>query len=260
MSELEALQSAFARYLFTGDPAITNAVVTTARMDAARRLSIYSNAYRARLSDVLVTDYPVLRAVLGGATFDALCVEYIAALPSTSFTLRGFGRHLPQWIEQAPGVVERPSMIELASFEWAFIEAFDAPDVEAIGVAQMARIAATDWPALRFAVHPSVQLVETRFNTLLVWDAVKAAGTPPDPTELPASCAAVVWRQSLTTVFRSMQPDESLQWRLLARGEDFAAQCAALADRMDPREVPLRAATSLRNWLAEGLISGLHTS
>ncbi len=80
MSELETLQLAFGRYLFTGDPAITTAVVTTAQMDATRRLSIYSNAYRARLSDVLATDYPVLRAVLGGATFDALCVEYIASL------------------------------------------------------------------------------------------------------------------------------------------------------------------------------------
>lgn len=258
MSELETLQRAFGRYLFAGDPAIATAVVTTARMDAARRLSIYSNAYQARLSDALATDYPVLRVVLGDAAFDALCIEYIAASPSTSFTLRGFGRHLPELVAQAPGVVDRASMAELASFEWALVEAFDALDAAAVGVGEMNRIEAADWPALRFAVHPSVQLVETRFNTLGVWDAVKAAGTPPGPAELPAPCAAVVWRQALTTVFRSVQPDELLQWRLLVQGDDFATQCAALADRMDPREVPLRAATALRNWLADGLISGIH--
>lgn len=257
MSDLTTLQSTFGRYLFTGDREITTAVVTTPRLDAGQRLSIYSNAYRARLADVLATDFPVLRVALGHAAFDALCIEYIAASPSISFTLRDFGRHLPRFIAHAAGVVERAPMAELASFEWAFVEAFDAQDSEPVGVAQMARIEAADWPALRFAAHPSVQLVETRFNTLRVWDAVKASRTPPSTLELAPICAAVVWRQALTTVFRSLHPDELLQWRLLARGDDFAAQCAALSDRIDPREVPQRAATSLRNWLAEGLIGGI---
>jgi hypothetical protein len=257
MNDLHSLQDAFGRYLRGGDTAVVSVVETTAQLDATQRLSVYSNAYRTRMRGVLAADYPVLRVVAGDETFARLCDEYIDAYPSTSFTLRAFGRHLAEFIAITPDLDERPFAGELARFEAAFIEAFDAADAEAIDVAGMGSIAAADWPALQFLVHPSVQIVATRFNTLRVWSAVKAGAPRIEPAELPIPAGAVVWRQRLTTVFRSMEPEEFLLWRLLVGGADFAALCAALTDWHHADDVPVRAATLLRNWLADGLISGL---
>jgi hypothetical protein len=257
MSDLRGVQNAFGSYLLSGDRAIAAAVVTTQQLDAAQRLSIYSNAYRARLSGVLASDYPVLRVIIGDDAFARLCDEYIAAHPSTSFTLRGFGRHLPEFVAAHAVLDERPFASELARFEAAFIDAFDAADAEPVGIERMGRIAAARWPAIRFAVHPSVQTIDTRFNTLRVWTAVKGAAPPVQASELTVLAGAVVWRQSLTTVFRSMESHELALWRLLGGGADFAALCAALSDWLPSDDVPVRAATLLRNWLAEGLISDL---
>ncbi len=257
MNSLQQLQSAFARFLRSGDPAIAAAVASTPQLAAQSRLEIYSSGYKARLREAITKDFPVLRSVIGDEAFTVLCLRYIDAWPSMSFTLRDFGAHLPEFVARAADIANPRFLGELARFEWAFIEAFDAADVPSIGPAAMGDIAGQDWPAVRFEAHPSVQALAIGFNTLQIWDAVKAQQPPMRPVERTESAGALIWRRALTTVFRSTADDELMLWRRLAAGADFATLCAVLADRLPADDVPVRAATLLRGWLAEGLISSL---
>ena len=257
MSDLAALQRAFGRFLLSDDAAIAGAVESTAQLTAHERLGIYSSGYRARLHEVLRNDYPVLRGVLGGSAFTALADGYIGARPSQSFTLRDFGIALPGFVAQHAAAGEREFAAELAAFERAFVEAFDAPDAVPLQVSALAAVAPPEWPQLRFTPHPSVQTLTITCNTLPVWEAVKAQRSPPQPQRLDAPLGALVWRQDLTTVFRSLAGDELALWRLLAAGEHFAGMCDALTLWVSPEEVPLRAATLLRGWLAGGLLAGM---
>jgi hypothetical protein len=263
MTGLPTLQQAFARYLLHDDRMVTDAVESTAKLTAHERLSIYASGYRARLLEALGNDYPVLRDVLGEEIFAALGEAYIGARPSRSFTLRDFGATLAAFITQDAGLAERAALperafaAELASFERAFVEAFDATDAVPLPPERLAAVAADAWPQLRFVVHPSVQCCEIAFNTLPVWEAVKVGRPRPALQRLPIPVAALVWRQGLATVFRSLSTDEAALWQRLACGDDFAALCTALTDWLSPEAIPLRAATLLRGWLAEGLIGGL---
>jgi hypothetical protein len=257
MSDLQTLQHAFSRFLLQDDAAVAAAIESNSRLAARERLHIYASGYRARLLEVLRNDYPVLLGVLGADAFAALGAAYIAARPSRSFTLRDFGVALPAFIARQTTLAAREPAQELADFERSLVEAFDAPDAAALEVDRLAAVAPEAWPQLCFVVHPSVQNVPLRFNTLPVWEAVKAQRQPPSPRPLETPIGALVWRQGLTTVFRSLAADESALWQRLAAGDDFAALCATLRAWLSPDEVPLRAATLLRGWLAEGLIVGL---
>ncbi len=257
---LEQLQQDFKRYLFDGDEGVGAAVVETQRLDSASRLQIYGSAYRARLVDVLVSDYPVLQSMLGERTFAGLSEEYIAAFPSISYTLRGFGARLAAFVESTASLPNRPFAVEMATFEWGLVEAFDARDQSVARIEDMARIAAESWPTLWVDIHPSVQTLDTRFNTLGVWNAVKANQDMPVVAALDEPSGCLIWRKGLTTVFRSTESDELVAWRVLAAGGDFSALCASLLERMAPDEVPMRAAALLQKWLGEGLIGVLHAS
>jgi hypothetical protein len=93
-----------------------------ARLTSFERLEIYNRQYWFRVLDCLYDDFPGVRALLGGRRFQRLATAYLARHPSTSFTLRNLGRHLPKFMqaENCPVVA-----VQMARLEWAHIEAFD---------------------------------------------------------------------------------------------------------------------------------------
>jgi hypothetical protein len=93
-----AVEAAFKRYLLNGDASIASTVASSPKLGATHRLEIYGNAYRARLTEALASDYPILRSALGEERFRELCSRYIAVHPSRSFTLRDYGACLPRFI------------------------------------------------------------------------------------------------------------------------------------------------------------------
>lgn len=88
------------------------------RMSGFERLEIYARQYWFRLLDCLHDDYPALRVLLGERRFHRLCRDYLAAHPSTSWTLRNLGSQLPQFITEAEAR-------DVARVEWAQTLAFD---------------------------------------------------------------------------------------------------------------------------------------
>ena len=50
-----------------------------------------------------------------------------------------------------------PVLAELARWEWAMTEVFDAADADSVGVSDLASVAPEEWAELRFELHPSVR-------------------------------------------------------------------------------------------------------
>jgi len=260
VTSLAQLQRDYRRFLFARDDRIVEAVVDTVQLGARDRLEIYANAYRARLREALAADYPVLAQVLGDHAFTELSAAYVDAYPSTSFTLRGFGARLAAFVESDAEFVDRAFVAELASFEWALAEAFDAPDAAVVTVAELATVAVETWPSLEIVPHPSVRLVDVRFDTVEIWNAVRAGIGSRAPQRLAAAGACFVWRRRLTTVFRSIDRIERDAWEVVAAGGTFAAMCDVLLGSLAPHEVAQRAALMLRSWLDEGLVADLRAA
>ena len=145
----------------------------------------------------------------------------------------------------------------LGLFEWTLGQTFDAADEALFSEHDMAIIPPEDWPELKFIIHPSVQRLNLVWNTPIMWQAL----TSDTPKHVTAQREAVnpwlFWREQLVTRYRTMQEDEQLALDTLRQGYCFDEICEALSTVMDDDEVPMCAASFLKQWITQGLICGL---
>lgn len=249
---LQSRQSAMQAWLLHGDAGIAGAIDTT-RLHAELhedRLRIYADAYRLRMADVLGQDYPVTRAVLGDARFDALADAYLRAHPSTQPSVRHFGDAFAAWLSarrDAPRALH-----ELARFEWRQGEVFDAADDGALGFDAIAALPAQSWPALQLKLHPATRLLALRTNAADVVDA-HARGLPLPRLRDRATTHWLLWRNAGDVHWRRLDLDEAEALQAVQCGDTFARLC----ERSHARHADdaLRAASLLKRWLADGVLA-----
>lgn len=254
---LAQLQRQFQQHLLTCDPAIAEAIEPAERAPIATRLAIYSNAYRARLMEALGANYPRLRELMGPEAFNDVALDYIAAHPSHFRSVRWFGAQLAASLELSHR--KQPWLADLAQWEWVLAAAFDAPDAQPIDESSLAALTADEWPTLRLAFHPSLQRLAVQTNAPAVFKALSEEREPPEPQRLPNDQQWLIWRQVLTTRYRSLDDAETAALDAALHGAGFDQVCEALCAHCDPQDVPLRAASLLRSWIADGLIVGLRS-
>ncbi|HEX4984453.1 MAG TPA: DNA-binding domain-containing protein [Burkholderiales bacterium] len=258
MSRLALTEARFQANVLAGEPAIGDEIEGPDAAFRDRRLGIYRNAYRLRLAEVLGNDYGILRAYLGEEAFGRLANEYLAVHPSTFRNVRWFGGALAPFLTSAPRYAAHPELAELARFEWAMGEAFDAPDEAAATFEQVAAVPPPAWGGLRFAAHPSLRLLEMRTNAVAIWKALgDEGGQPPQAERLAQPLAWGIWRREYSPFFRSLAADEAWAAAAMAAGTSFGELCAGLCGWVRQEDAPARAAGLLRGWISEGWIAGL---
>lgn len=254
MSTLQRLQEDFQNYLLAGDVCMQPQVLDTQQVSAAERLAIYSDGYRLRLLEALDTDFPGLHTLLGDEEFDAMGRAYIAAHPSPYFSLRWYGARMHEFLHSTEPYSNYPVFADMAAFEWAKGEAFDAADGPIASVQDMAAIPPDAWPGLTFRPHASLRRLDLHWNVPMVWKAADAGEEPPPLEYAEHPIAWLIWRQDLLTYFRSLRVDEAWALDALMRGENFATLCEGLCEWIDAMHVAGHAAGLLKQWLMDGLI------
>lgn len=254
MTRLRDIESLFQSHILRGDDGIRSLVVGSGEVSTDVRLGIYANAYRLRLIEALDTDYPGLHTLAGDEAFDAMCRAYIDTHPSPFRSLRWFGDRFAEFLRTTEPYADYPVFAEMAEFERALSDAFDAADSDLRTAADMSAVPPDRWPALRFSPHDSVRRLDLRWNVPPVWKAVDAGDPPPEPEASEHPVAWLVWRRDLVTRYRSLDVDEAWALDALMRGENFAVLCEGLAEWVDPQNVATHAAALLKRWLDDGLI------
>jgi hypothetical protein len=130
------------------------------RLSSHERLEIYSRSYWYRILDSLYDDFPGLRAILGDEAFHKLSRAYLAAHPSTSFTMRDLGHALEAWLKRRHAYTEgkHALALDMVKLEWAHIEAFDGPSTTTMGPEDLVELS----PELRMGLQPYVRLLMVR--------------------------------------------------------------------------------------------------
>jgi hypothetical protein len=257
MSKLAQLQQDFQAYVLHGAEPMKMEVVTTDRVPAEVRLNIYSTAYRLRLLEALETEYTALKAALGDEEFERLGLAYIDAYPSPYPNLRWFGGNLDAWLKAVEPYSNNLVLSELATFEWAMGLAFDAPDAAVVTIEQIASVPGEQWPEMRFVPHPSLQRRELDSNAPLIWKSVAAEQEPPQPIYQDIPLTWIIWRHELKTYFRSLPVDEAWALSAMTTGASFAEICEDLCEWVDELLVAQHAASLLKEWVSQGLITQL---
>ncbi len=217
---------------------------------------LYINAYRARLRAALKDNYPVLFLALGDDAFADMANAYLEKKPSRFRSIRWFGDGLRVFLDEHPNTLPHPALADLASMDWTLRCAFDAGDASVCDVEYLRSIAPELWPQMRFALHPSVVLVDLNWRIETIWHALSEnAGAQ---TEEPDAFAhtLLVWRQALECKWRSLGIAEAIALRSVVQGDCFADVCSALPILDDENliDASTLAASMLQQWVADGLL------
>jgi hypothetical protein len=255
---LARLEEQFQAFVLEQAPGIERGIVGTERVPVATRLGIYADAYRARLTEALQSNYPVLHQLLGDDQFNDLSLAYQQLHRSGHYSIRWYGDRLEELMRSASPYRERAALAELAAWEWRMTLAFDAADMPTLGREALAGVQPETWAELRFALHPSVHVLALRTNAPVVWRALSRNETPPALDDTAGSQAWLIWRRGLETFYRSTEPSEERSLAAIAKGHKFGDMCVLLADELGEEAGIAHAAQLLARWLEDGLITRLN--
>jgi len=232
-----------------------------ARRPIEARLAVYTYAWLARLKSALADDFPALAQALGEPAWGALVRAYLQARPPSRPSLRDAGASLPEFLAADPAAAEArrraPFAPDLARFEWALVEAFDAADAPALARDALAGVAPERWAELRFAFPPALALLALAWPAERLRAAHDRGEEPPALPSEPEPTQVCVWRADERVFYRALDPLEAEALARARGGASFGELCEALADRIGEAEAPAHAAALLARWQSDGWLAGL---
>jgi len=241
------------------------------RLTAEERLSIYANAYWARLLECIGDCFPVLRTALGEDVFDGFAFEYLQRYPSRSYTLDRLGERFPQFLDEtrpSPELGWPDFLIDLARLEWTVAKVFDGPGVE--GRKLLTHDDLQGLPPERFAgsrLAPVVclRLLAFRYPVNAYYTAVRHAAEGEEvPIPAPAEeLVAILRRDFVVRRYTLSRPQHALLESVVAGASvaEAIAAAAAVSDLDALSDDALAAALQawFRFWTAEGFFQSLES-
>jgi hypothetical protein len=255
---LQQWQEAVQGAILTPEETYSSKVTDWLRRDGAnaeKRLAVYVHAYVLRLEEALRTNYPALHQLLGDDDFARMACRYLATHPPSHNSIRWFGLRLSAFLSEESPYASIPSIAELAEFEWALRYTIDAADADILTLDALQTIEPQLWAILTFSLHPSLSILHFQWNAPQLWNALTADEQLPEPAAQPMHW--LVYRQpNLVTAWRSATALEIAALNSIQRGLSFADMCEELSHQLDDIDsTPLTAATFLKCWVDQGLVS-----
>lgn len=250
---------------------IESVIQTSRQMTGEERLSIYGNAYFARLLECLRTIFPLVARTVGDEAFDELAMGYLVRYPSHSYTLDRLGDRFMEYLgESRPDrdADGRPTehwpdfLIDLARLEREIDEVFDGPGVEGrplLTAEALQTIEPARWPDARLAPVPCLRLLAFSFPVNDYYTALRQAADA-DAPEIPEPAVTFLALTRRSFVVRRHALSE-VQYGLLSdlvRGETIGAAISRLASRGDCDLKTL--AADLQAWFRVWTAAGFFVS
>jgi hypothetical protein len=253
---LTDLQQQFQHSVLTRERLIGPELIGASGPDFDARLGAYVEGYRSRLVEALGSTYPALKATLGEEMFGQRMREYIESTPSRHYNVRYYGAAVEGLMGAGGEEPMRAVLADLARWEWLLAEVFDAPDDASLGIDALGAVAPSAWAQVRFQFRACLRRIEMRSNAVDYWRAAKELCAAPVEFATAPPAQWLLWRRGTTTMFRSVDPVEALALDGACAGMSFGELCERLTSCVDETQVAMRAASLLRGWIAEELITG----
>ncbi len=247
-----------------GDPALLATAETLISpsprgMTSHERLEVYREQFWLRHLASIDEDFPTLTWVLGGHdAFRELATEYLRACPPRTWDLQRLGVDLPAYLAGHPRWADDALACDAARLDWAFMEAFDAPDSPPFDARVLASTPEDAWPSARIDLHASLRLLSLGHPVHELRDSLREGAAierpRPSPTHL------VVHRDA--GCFLRVVAVEPLAFELLETlrgGAPLGEACEATArtSQRDPQEIGERLGGWFQQWTAGGWIRGV---
>lgn len=260
--KLAEIQSMFQSAVLAGeaprDAAVLGSIRDSRRVGRAMLFSVYVDAYRLRLAEFISNDFPTLRLCLGDEVFGRLVEDYISSGPSRHRNARWYASRLPDFMCGAEPWRANRCACDLALFERALADAFDAADEPTLAIDALRDVSVENWPRLVFAFHPSVAVIDLARGTARLYEALAEAREP--ATVRDGEETIIFWRSDDQSAYREVGEDERLALLEARQGKKFGDICTLLAFQGDDESVTGRVAGFLSQWFGDGLVARVSIS
>ncbi|HEX7375649.1 MAG TPA: DNA-binding domain-containing protein [Pirellulales bacterium] len=255
------------------DPDDCELVIARSRnLTSVERLSIYQNAYFARLLECMRSVYPLVARTIGDEAYDALVMGYLQTCPSQSYTLDALGDRFASFLDETrPDRDEegRPTeewpdfLIDLARLEWTISQVFDGPGNEGrptLSAEQLLAIQPDEWPGLRLLPAPCLRLLEFHFPVNEYFTRLRELPPDAEPPDIPSSEASwlALSRKDFVVRRHALSRPQYVLLAALADGQTIGAAIAyfAATAEADFETLALQLNEWFRTWAAAGFFIG----
>ena len=169
--ELAQLQRAFVDAIFCDHAPIPAAIRSSPGSAHVSRFGVYRNNVIAGLINAVAARYPVVRKLLWEDAFNRVARLYVTAEPPHSPVLLEYGEGFPQFLRSVGEGTSVYYLADVAELEAARTRAYHAADATPLSRDAFSALAPEHTPDLRVTLHPSMQLLKSRFPVVSIWEA-----------------------------------------------------------------------------------------
>ncbi len=217
-------------------------------LEPPARLRIYQHSCNEIQTAALRAAYPAALALVGAAFFEQTARGYRHACPSASGNLQGFGAGFADYLASLSSLAGYPYLPDIARLEWRRQLAVLAADADSVDTGCDVGASKAALRRQRVRLHPSVQLLRSRYAVMTLWRwclAPSATAPPIDEGE-----QVLLWRDGAEVAMAVLAQATFRCIELLADGHDVATARAAACSVDNAFDLE----TCLGDLLAQGLI------
>ncbi len=136
---------------------------------AAKRFAVYRNNVMVGLITALEARFPATRRIVGEEFFRASARVFAQTQPPRSPLMMTYGDEFPDFLATFQPAVEIAYLADVARLEAARTRAYHAADAQPLQASDFAGVAPEALEALRFELHPSLEIVASIFPVATIW-------------------------------------------------------------------------------------------
>ncbi|MBK6287297.1 MAG: DUF692 family protein [Gammaproteobacteria bacterium] len=217
----------------------------------AEQLAVYVNAYRYRLHEATVDDYPVLKHFLGDDAFEGLITDFVNSVESAHFNIGRYAAHLPGYLARHSS--GDPFACELATLEKSVSQLLDPQETIALEPAHLEGMTPDDLLQCVLRPRTALRLLAFDFPVNDYFLAVQEGQFPPPPT--PERTFVAVFRHEDVVWRMALGENEYLLLEKLFDGTPVGAALDELQAELELPEDEL--GSQLAHWFSRWMRNGL---
>jgi hypothetical protein len=165
----QRFSSNFVNALFEPAAPVPTGLVSQGSDPLRERFGVYRNNVMIGLVNALEARFPATRRIVGDEFFTAMAAVFARENPPCTALMMFYGEGFPDFIADFEAVASIPYLADVARLEAARTRAYHAVDAIPLGPDALASVAPEALPMLRFALHPSFEIVASEFPIVTIW-------------------------------------------------------------------------------------------
>jgi hypothetical protein len=145
---------------------------------SSKRFAVYRNNVVVGLIEALRHAYPAVERIVGEEFFKAMAAAFVVVHPPRSPIMLEYGEGFAEFIGAFEPARSLTYLSDVARIERAWTESYHAREAQPFDVSELAVLPAQKFNDLRFAVHPSLRIVQSKLPALSIWHMNTEGGTP----------------------------------------------------------------------------------